>query len=66
MNLDPIRTRTDLATFDVRLARSTAPAFQSMSTVTPPRARYRATIERAVADIKGGAALSAAEDAAAS
>ena len=28
--------------------------------VTPPRARYRETIERAVADIKGGAAKRAA------
>ncbi|KJC55566.1 SulP family sulfate transporter [Bradyrhizobium sp. LTSP849] len=33
--------------------------------VTPPRARYRATIERAVADIKGGAAQPAADDVAA-
>ncbi|MGY3390166.1 anti-anti-sigma factor [Bradyrhizobium sp. USDA 3311] len=33
--------------------------------VTPPRARYRVTIARAVADIKGGAALSAADDMAA-
>jgi len=33
--------------------------------VTPPRARYRATIARAVADIKGGAARPVADDAAA-
>ncbi|BAR58772.1 sulfate transporter [Bradyrhizobium diazoefficiens] len=31
----------------------------------PPRARYRVAIARAVADIKGGAALSAADDMAA-